>query len=285
MSRRDVTPRAQVVIAFHQPLTASELDLEEWWDGPYKELLDAVEASGAKVAVHFTGHMLDYLARRREEILLRIKGMAKAQKLEVLGGLFYAPIAALLPELDVRGQVEMMSEFWQSLLGWAPQGFFLPELTWCAELPRLMQDSGLAYGFASGSQVAGAQSGLGVIERGEQRVAAFVLDANLSSALPARPVSEWMEALADRVNGQGERVVSVWVRAEDLVASASSASGCAPRTSWAKRRRPRKAGSPAGYRPSPRASGCAPSCRSRAIRRVAPRPRSSCSSAAPPSRR
>ncbi len=219
MSQRDaVPPRVQVVVAFHQPLTTSEETLEALWNGPYIDLLNAMKTSGTKVAVHFSGHMLDFLARRREELLQRIKRLAKEQSVEVLGGLFYGPLPALLPELDVRGQLEMMSEFWQSLLGWTPQGFFLPELAWSAELPRLLQDSGLNYGFASAAQLAGpAHVGLGMIERGDQRLAAFVLDPNLSAALPQRPVAEWMDALCDRAQSQGEGVVSVWVRAEDLV--------------------------------------------------------------------
>jgi hypothetical protein len=226
MSNREaVLPRVQVVIAFHQPLTTDESALEQLWNGPYTELLEQLGDSGTKAAVHFTGHMLDYLAKRREEVLLSIKNMAKAQKIEILGGLFYAPVPALLPELDVRGQVEMMSEYWQSLLGWAPQGFFLPELTWSVELPRLLQDSGLAYGFASASQVAahGPHAGFGMIERGDQRLAAFVLDPNLSSALPSRPVEEWMDALVDRAQSQAQGVTTVWVRAEELVGAQKTA--------------------------------------------------------------
>src|SRR5690349_21425413 len=119
--------RLHLVVPCHQSLTATEQELGERWDSTYAPLLEVADKDGVRLALHFSGHMLDWLAKRREDVLLRVKDLAKAQKLEILGGLFYGAFPQLLSELDVRGQVQMMSEFWESLLGWAPQGFWLPE--------------------------------------------------------------------------------------------------------------------------------------------------------------
>ncbi len=226
MSSERVPVRLQLVVPCHQPLTLDEEQLAARWESTYAPLLEAIDGHEARVALHLSGHMLDWLARRREDVLLRLKTMAKAQKIEVLGGLFYGAVPHLVSELDARGQVQMMSEFWESLLGWAPQGFWLPELAWASELPRLMQDSGLAYGFVSTSQVStpGATN-LVTLERGEQRLSAFVLEPNLSAALPSRPVDEWVDALLDRASGQGEAVHTVWVRAEQLCGPDAVAGG------------------------------------------------------------
>lgn len=222
--------RIQVVIPFHQPLTASDADMAQACDSCYLPILDAIEAhDNLRVSLHFTGHLLDYLARKREEFLLRIKSLTKRGQVEVLGGLFYGGIPALLPEMDVRGQIEMAGEFWDSFLGVVPKGFWLSELAWTPELPRLVEETGLEYGFIASGQLHmedGMQRALGSVERGGQRLPAFVLDTALSSTLPSRPVDEWIEAAIDHGSKNPHRLLSVWVRAESLGLEPGTAAWC-----------------------------------------------------------
>ena len=116
--------------------------------------------------------------------MLKLRDLVQAGQIEVLGGLFYSAPPALISEVDVRGHIEMMGQFWESYLGGFPRGFWLPELAWCAEVPRLLQDAGLEYSFASAAQLVDARDhqGLCVLHRGDQRVALFVLDDVMSSA-------------------------------------------------------------------------------------------------------
>jgi len=196
--------RLHVVIPFYQPITSSEAELEQLWAHAYAPLVEKLAAHKAKVVLHVCGHLLDFLAKRREETLVTIKRLATGKRIEVLGGLYYGGLPALLPELDVRGQVQMLSEYWESALGFAPPGFWLPELGWSAELPRLLQETGLTFGFASRLQAVTRPNlgGLAVIERGEQRLNALLLDPVLSAALPTRPVDEWIDAALDRASSQ-----------------------------------------------------------------------------------
>ncbi len=208
------TKNLQIVMPFHQPLTASETELEAICAQVYAPLLDAIAQSGVKVAVHFTGHLLDFLSRHPDDLLARIKVMAKLGQIEILGGLFYGGVPALLPELDVRGQLEMMTEYWESMVGNAPQGFFLPELAWSAELPRLFEDTGFGYGFISSQQITlpeTANPSLVTLLRGGKQLGAFVLDAPLSEALLHDDAATWMSRLAAR-----GPLTSVWIRAESL---------------------------------------------------------------------
>ncbi len=216
----DAPVSLQLVLAHSEPLWAQKAELEETWRSHYGPLFEMVERRGLRIALHLGGHLLDFLARQQEGELLRIKRLAQARQIEVLGGLFYDGAPALLSELDVRGQLQMAMEFWESLLGWAPTGFFLSQLAWSLELPRLCADCGLDYGFVGSHQVLAPgreyASGLGVIERGEQRLAAWVLDAQLSATLTARPVDEWLDALLDRASG-APGPLSVWLPARKLV--------------------------------------------------------------------
>lgn len=216
--------RLQVVIPFHEPLTQSEDELERRWDELYAPLLTALETAGIAAALHLTGHLLDHLARRREEVLLRLKRLAQAKRVELLGGLFYGAVPELLPDADVRGQVQMMAEYWESLLGTPPQGFWLPELAWTPELPRLLADTGLAYGFVASSQLTHApHEPLAVLERGEQRIAAFVLDSALSASFAAGTPAATVEGITAAAGA--DRLVSVWIAAERLAAAPDRGSG------------------------------------------------------------
>jgi hypothetical protein len=217
----------QVVIPFHQPISASTEAMNAAIESCYAPLVDAIEARGeARIAVHFSGHLLDHLARAHEAFLMKVRDLAKAGQVEVLGGLFYGGLPGILPEVDVRGQIEMMGQFWESYLGWTPVGYWLPELAWGPELPHLLDETGLDYGYVSSSQIYSAEHrGLVTVTRADERLKLFVCDEQLSSALPGRPVDEWIDAVIDRGAKSG-RVVTTWVRAESLGLEPGTAKWC-----------------------------------------------------------
>ena len=216
----DAQTRIQVIIPFHQPLYTQPEDVAEAVERCYDPLLKGFESrDGLRATFHFGGHLLDYLAREREDFLMRVRELVLAKRVEVLGGFFYGGIPALLPEDDASGQLQMSSEFWGSYLGGSPTGFWLPELAWSVDLPRLMSDSGFEYGFVADSQIREIPpQGLGMVERGGSRVVAFILDGLLSQRLPTTTADEWVDAVIDRAGrGSGRHCVcSVWVRAESL---------------------------------------------------------------------
>ncbi|MBC7794987.1 MAG: hypothetical protein H7Z43_14880, partial [Clostridia bacterium] len=89
--------RLQVVIPFHQSIAADTNAIENAVASCYDPILRAIEeSSGVRVAVHFSGHLLDHLSRKGEDFLLRVKSLERDGRVEVLGGLFYGSIPALL---------------------------------------------------------------------------------------------------------------------------------------------------------------------------------------------
>ena len=89
--------RLQVVIPFHQSIAAEGDDIEHAVSECYEPILSAIEeADEARVALHFSGHLLDHLSRKREDFLMRVKQLARAGRIEILGGLFYGSLPALL---------------------------------------------------------------------------------------------------------------------------------------------------------------------------------------------
>jgi hypothetical protein len=212
--------RLQVVIPFHQSIAADSDDIEHAVSACYEPILSAIEeADEARVALHFSGHLLDHLSRKREDFLMRVKQLARAGRIEILGGLFYGSLPTLLGEADVRAQTQMAAEYWESFVGRAPSGFWLPELAWTAELPRMLDETGLEYGFVSASQLAvdPAQAhGVVTIERGGSRISAYVLSDVLSKAAIGSSVNEWIDGAVDNAQRAVKAVHTVWLRAEAL---------------------------------------------------------------------
>lgn len=212
--------RLQLIIPFHEPLSATTDQLAEACERFYEPFITRIEAHPQlALTLHFGGHLLDHLSKHREDLLMRVRGLQQRGTLEVLGGLFYGGLPALLPEADVRGQLQMGAEYWESLLGETPGGVWLPELAWSADVPRLLSETDVLYGFGSASQFIRRDfpdRGLGVFERNGHRVAVYLLDDSLSRSLIGADVDRWVDSVVFRAAGESEPVISVWVQGERL---------------------------------------------------------------------
>ncbi|RYF05808.1 MAG: hypothetical protein EOO40_10010, partial [Deltaproteobacteria bacterium] len=108
----------QIVVAAHPPLHTSEADHQTALRNIYEPLLQALHRHPeVRLTLHFGGPLLDYLARHQEATLLGLGALRQRGQIEILGGLFYGGLVSHLPEQDVRGQIEMAREFWESFLG------------------------------------------------------------------------------------------------------------------------------------------------------------------------
>lgn len=209
--------KLQVVVTCHQNLATTHEDLGRIVEECYAPLISAIEKSDVRLSLHFSGHVLDYLSKFREDFLLQLKSLVRQNKIEILGGLYYGGLVALLPEQDVRGQIQMSTEYWESLLGAAPSGFWLSELSWCHELPRVFEDSDMRYGFVGAEQVSAEPNASKIVfERGGASTSAFVLDDVLSRQLPATDGEKWAEMATERGKLWDGRLLSTWLRAESL---------------------------------------------------------------------
>lgn len=158
--------RLSLLVTCQSSIVAAPEHIDAAVGRTYAPLLDALADPGApRLALHVGGYLLDRLARAHEGLLLRLKEYVEAGRVELVGGLFYGGPPALLPESDVRGQLAMLREFWESFVGAQPRGVYLPEGAWAAELPRLLEDTGVDYAYAWAAQLQ-PQAFLGRVERG-----------------------------------------------------------------------------------------------------------------------
>jgi len=108
---------------------------------------------GVRVGLHYTGPLLEWLRVSRPEAITRLRALADRGQVEILGGAYYEPIIASLPERDRHGQLVRMGDELETLFGRRPRGAWLAERVWEPSLPFDL--GGIARHDARGRGVAG----------------------------------------------------------------------------------------------------------------------------------
>ena len=98
-----------------------------------------------KVALHHTGPLLEWIERERPDYFDKLRALVGRGQVELLGGGFYEPMLAVLPERDARGQIQMMSDYLEAHFGVRPEGMWLAERVWEPALAKLIADAGMKF--------------------------------------------------------------------------------------------------------------------------------------------
>ncbi|MHB8173754.1 MAG: alpha-amylase/4-alpha-glucanotransferase domain-containing protein, partial [Nitrospirota bacterium] len=130
----------------HQPVGNFDHIAEEAYHNAYLPLVEAVrEVPWFKINLHFTGSLLEWILRSHPEFIKTVAAMVESGQAEVMGGGFYEPILALLPDDDKLGQIRKLSEFIENNFGKRPRGIWLAERVWEPHLPAALNDAGIEY--------------------------------------------------------------------------------------------------------------------------------------------
>jgi len=120
--------------------------LEQSFARTYEPFIDVLERFPAmRVALHYSGSLLDWLVERKPEFIGRLKRLAAAGQVEILGGAYYEPILPAIPDEDKIGQIRLLAERLEELFGVKPRGMWLAERVWEPHLPRPIRQAGMEY--------------------------------------------------------------------------------------------------------------------------------------------
>src|SRR6478672_10930027 len=97
---------------------------------------------GVRVALHYTGPLLTWLRAERPDFVARVAALADRLQIELVGGGWYEPVLAALPERDRLGQLVRMADELQSTFGHRPSGAWLAERVWEPDLPTALVAAG-----------------------------------------------------------------------------------------------------------------------------------------------
>ncbi|MFH1791461.1 MAG: alpha-amylase/4-alpha-glucanotransferase domain-containing protein [Candidatus Omnitrophota bacterium] len=135
-----------MVLHNNQPCDNFGWVFEDAYSKSYEPFVSLLEKyRHVKVAMHYSGSLLEWLHKNRPEFVKRLKQLVMRRQVELLTGGFYEPILPLLNERDRIGQIERMTAFIKNYYGCIPKGVWLTERVWDRSLAGLFRKLGLEY--------------------------------------------------------------------------------------------------------------------------------------------
>ena len=140
-----MAPRISLALALHnhQPVGNFGWVFGDDYEQAYRPMMDALDRHpGVRLALHYTGPLLDWLRTERPEFLERLRALVDRGQVEMLGGGYYEPVLASLPERDRLGQLAKMADEIEAIAGRRPRGAWLAERVWEPDLPTSLVSAG-----------------------------------------------------------------------------------------------------------------------------------------------
>ncbi|MFX1528462.1 MAG: alpha-amylase/4-alpha-glucanotransferase domain-containing protein [Promethearchaeota archaeon] len=144
-------PRAKtiylpIVFHFHQPIDNFNWVIEDAYQKAYKPLLECLyKYAKVKVALHFSGNLLEWLIINKPDIIEKLKQMANRGQVEMIGGGYYEPIFAIIPYRDKIAQMKKLSSLIKKEFNLEVKGAWLSERVWEPNYPSFLCDVCLKY--------------------------------------------------------------------------------------------------------------------------------------------
>ena len=135
-----------MAIHCHQPVGNFGFVFEDAFAKAYDPFLEMLERHPhVRLALHYSGSLLDWLHAHRPAFLSRVRRLAARGQVELLASGYYEPILPLIPEADRQGQLMMMRAALRRHFGADPHGAWLTERVWEPNLPETLSRAGLRY--------------------------------------------------------------------------------------------------------------------------------------------
>jgi alpha-amylase len=196
--------RLVFALHFHQPYGNLDEVFADAVDRCYLRTLELLESSShVRTAIHVSGPLLDWAEANRPEMLDKLRGLVARGQVEVLGGGYQEPMLAILPDRDAVGQLSVMADRCEELLGQRPTGMWLAERVWEPDLPRVIAEAGYHYTLLDDSHLraAGVEEPLGdyyVTDKAGASVAVFPIDRGLRTRIPYATVEDLLAYLEEQ---------------------------------------------------------------------------------------
>lgn len=144
--RPDQRATMVMVLHHHQPIGNFPQVFRDTFERCYRPTLELLDAfPDIHVSIHLTGPLWLWAEENAPDYLELLVRLEARGQVEVIGGGFYEPILAMLPERDARAQVEEMNRMLKRRFGHASKGFWLAERVWQTDLPSRLAPMGLEY--------------------------------------------------------------------------------------------------------------------------------------------
>jgi alpha-amylase len=210
-----VAPRISLALTIHnhQPVGNFGWVFAEVFGQAYLPMLEALERhAGVHLSLHYSGPLLEWLRSERPEFIARLRALADRGQVEILGGGYYEPVLASLPERDRIGQLQRMGDELEGLFGRRPTGAWLAERVWEPDLPTSLAAGGYAWTVLDDAHFRAAAIpeedlwGPYTTEDQGRLLTVFGTEQGLRYRIPFREVDDVIEYLRDHATDDGDRV-------------------------------------------------------------------------------
>ena len=135
-----------IVFHFHQPVDNFNSVFEDVYKKAYSPLIENIfKYPEIKFTLHFSGNLLEWLLDKKPDFIKMMKIMAKRGQIEIIGGGYYEPIFAIIPNRDKIAQINMLSDLITKEFGLEVRGAWLSERVWEPNYPSFLSKTGLIY--------------------------------------------------------------------------------------------------------------------------------------------
>jgi len=210
-----VAPRISLALALHnhQPVGNFGWVFAEVFERAYLPMIEALERHPiVRLSLHYTGPLLGWIRTERPDVIERLRVLVDRGQVEILGGGYYEPVLASLPERDRIGQLVRMGDELESLFGHRPQGAWLAERVWEPDLPTSLVAAGYRWTILDDAHFRAAAIpeenlwGPYTTEDQGHLLRVFGTEQGLRYRIPFRDVDEVMAHLREHATEAGDRV-------------------------------------------------------------------------------
>ena len=200
-----------LVLNNHQPVGNFGWVIADAYEHAYQPLVAALERHPhVRLGLHYSGPLLDWLAAERPDFLDRLGRLVRAGQVELLGGGYYEPVLAALPERDRLAQLGRMADAIEQIGGRRPSGAWLAERVWEPDLPVSLVDSGYRWTILDDAHLRAASVdesrlwGTYLTEDQGRLLTIFASDQGLRYRLPFGTVEDAIDYLREHATEGGE---------------------------------------------------------------------------------
>jgi 4-alpha-glucanotransferase len=197
----------------HQPVGNFGWVIAETYERAYLPMLAALERHpGVRLALHYTGPLLAWLRRERPDFLDRLAALVARDQVEIVGGGWYEPVLASLPERDRIAQLVRMADELEQQFGRRPRGAWLAERVWEPDLPTALVDGGYRWTILDDAHFRAAaipeEALWGPYTTDDQGkvLTVYGTEQGLRYHIPFSPVEAVIDHLRDHATEAGDRV-------------------------------------------------------------------------------
>lgn len=212
-----------IVFHFHQPVDNFQWVIEDCYKKAYEPLIDQMlNYPDLKFTLHFSGNLLDWFCKYKPEIVDKLKQMTKKGRIEIIGGGYYEPIYAIIPDVDKIAQMEKLNNRIIDEFGLKVNGAWLSERVWEPNYPSFLRTVGLKYVIVDDNHL--KSCGLEEMdtfysyttEDDGNIIIVFPINEEIRYLTPWKPAYLTIEYLKKSASEKGDRVIVLLSDAEKM---------------------------------------------------------------------